>query len=87
LLKLSLVITLLLHPPSPILICLIGTSGADADRPLKEIFEDFEKQENENLNDNYKKNLIKELNEMHTAGLSTPDFFTTDLRETRKSNL
>ena len=50
---------------------------------LEDIFEDFEKQEN-NDDDNWKRNLIKELNELHTAGLSTPDFFTQDLKETSK---
>lgn len=51
---------------------------------LKEVFDDFEKQENENFEENWKRNLIKELNELHTAGLSTPDYFTQDLKETRK---
>jgi hypothetical protein len=48
------------------------------------MFDDFEKQENENFQDNWKKNLIKELNEMHTAGLSTAGYFTQDLKETSK---
>ena len=45
---------------------------------LTEIFDDFEKQENSNDDDNWKKNLIKELNELHTAGLSTPDFWVSE---------
>jgi hypothetical protein len=48
------------------------------------MFDDFEKQENENFQDNWKRNLIKELNELHTAGLSTADYFTQDLKETSK---
>jgi hypothetical protein len=59
------------------------SSGADEYKPLNEIFEDFEKQENENAQENWKRNLIKELNELHTAGLSTADYFTQDLKETR----
>lgn len=51
---------------------------------LASIFDDFERQENQNQTDNWKRNLIKELNELHTAGLSNPDYFTQDLKETRK---
>ena len=50
---------------------------------LTEIFDDFEKQENSNDDDNWKKNLIKDLNELYTAGLSTPDFFTKDLKKNK----
>lgn len=51
---------------------------------LDSIFSDFEKQENDNQQENWKRNLIKELNELHTAGLSNPDYFTQDLKETSK---
>lgn len=60
------------------------TGQYHGDYKLEDIFEDFEKQENNNDDDNWKRNLVKELNELHTAGLSTPDYFTQDLKETSK---
>jgi hypothetical protein len=64
----------------------VGETGQYHDEyvSLDTLFDDFEKQANENDNDNWKRNLIKELNEMHTAGLSNADYFTQDLKETSK---
>ena len=37
-----------------------------------------------NPREQWRKNLVKELNELHTAGLSTTDYFTQDLIKTSK---
>lgn len=63
---------------------LIDPDGVLKDKPIEEIFDAFEFQRNTDADENWERNRIKELNELHTAGLSTPDYFTQDLRKTSK---
>ena len=52
---------------------------------LSTIFEDFDTtQSNEVADENSKRNFIKELSEYYCAGLSNPDFFVQDIKETSK---
>ena len=63
----------------------IGFGKYPSGATFSTIFEDFDTtQRNEVTDENNKRNFIKELSEYYCAGLSNPDFFVQDIKETRK---
>ena len=62
----------------------IGPKDTLKDKPIKELFDGFEIQENIDNAEHWRKNMIRELNELHTAGLSTPEHYAQDLKKTSR---